>query len=191
MRNATLDIAITGGVGCGKSTAAGWFIGNGFPVIDADDVCHRALEEPEIKRAVTGRWGNSALGADGRIDRAVLAGTAFENPEELEFLSGLLHRRVREEIAGLRAGKFDGANRPLARFAEVPLLYETGMEKLFDAVICVWAPKSRSPHLAPRAKHQMDLNEKLERADYALINSGSLERLFGQCRELASRLQIM
>ncbi|MEA4862131.1 MAG: dephospho-CoA kinase [Victivallaceae bacterium] len=191
MRNATLDIAITGGVGCGKSTAAGWFIENGFPVIDADDVCHRALEEPAIRSAVTGRWGKSILGPDGRVDRALVAETVFENPKELEFLNGLLHRRVRGEIAALLAGKFDGDAIPRARFAEIPLLYETGMETLFDAVICVWAPESYSPRIAARAKHQMNINEKLERADYALINYGSPERLFEQCRELARRLQII
>jgi len=191
MRNATCEIAITGGVGCGKSTAAGWFAANGFPVIDADEICHRALEEPAVKTAVVARWTAAVLDDAGRVDRSRLAGIVFENPGELEFLNGLLHRRVLDEIAKMRAGKFDAGVAPRGRFAEVPLLYESGLERMFDAVICVWSPQSHSPRIASRAKYQMDLNEKLERADYALINSGSRERLFEQCRELARRLEIL
>jgi dephospho-CoA kinase len=176
-------VAVTGGIGAGKSEALRAFARHGAAVISSDEIVHRLLrEDPEVKRAIVERLGESVLGADGEIDRVRVGELVFGDPHALRWLEGLLHPRVsatylrwREELAGL-------SDPPAVCVTEVPLLYEVGAEKHFDAVVVVTAsPQVRvSRHIRPMHAREQRLlpdEEKAARADFTYVNDGALEDL--------------
>ncbi len=191
-----INIAVTGGVGCGKSTVLKWFADNGFAVVSADAVCHDALDRPEILDALTKRWGQACVVENfngGKADRKWIAGRVFKNPAELDFLTGVLYPVVKKRLADFCAGKCDGGAAAGKKFraAEVPLLFESGMETMFDYTVCVWAPECRSAGLADRSALQLPVGRKLELSDFALINNDGLDQLYRQCAALADQIDNM
>ena len=180
-------LGVTGPIGCGKSTVLELFGKAAWRTADADAVCRGLYDDPEgeFAAACRARWGD-AFFRDGRFDRAAIAKVVFADPAELRRLTELIYphlERVLDEFA--HRARQDGANAAV----EVPLLFENGMEKRFDAVLTVWAPaelrherlrKYRNyddAEIRRREALQMDADEKLERADYALVNSGSAAEL--------------
>ena len=127
-----------------------------------------------MKAAIVQRLGEGVLGPDGEIDRGKVGRIVFADRAELVWLEALLHPRVvsvylrwREELAEL----------------EVPLLYETGGEARFDAVVAVTASTETRvgrkilPDAGLREQRLIPDEEKLRRADFAFVNEGSLEEL--------------
>ena len=189
-----MAVAVTGGIGAGKSEALRAFARHGAAVISSDEIVHRLLrEDPEVKRAIVERLGESVVGADGEIDRARVGELVFGDPDALRWLEGLLHPRVsatylrwREELAGL-------PEPPAVCVTEVPLLYEVGAEKHFDAVVVVTAsPQVRvSRHIRPMYAREQRLlpdEEKAARADFTYVNDGALEDLDEFVSDLVDRL---
>jgi len=193
-----LILGVTGPIGCGKSTVLDLFAAASWRTADADSICRRLYDDPEGEFAAACRenWGE-AFFRDGRFDRAAVAKVVFSDPKELRRLTELIYPHLERELDdfSLRVRR-DGANAAV----EVPLLYENAMEKRFDAVLTVWAPaevrherlrKYRGfddADIRRREALQMDADEKLERADYALINSGSAADLEAEFKVLLSRL---
>jgi dephospho-CoA kinase len=187
-------VAVTGGIGAGKSEALRAFARHGAAVISSDEIVHRLLrEDQEVKRAIVERLGESVLGADGEIDRARVGELVFGDPDALRWLEGLLHPRVsatylrwREELAGL-------PDPPAVCVTEVPLLYEVGAEKHFDAVVVVTAsPRVRiSRHIRPMHAREQRLlpdEEKAARADFTYVNDGPLADLDAFVSDVVDRL---
>jgi dephospho-CoA kinase len=187
-------VAVTGGIGAGKSEALRAFARHGAAVISSDEIVHRLLrEDAEVKRAIVERLGEGVFGADGEIDRVRVGELVFGDPDSLRWLEGLLHPRVsatylrwREELAGL-------PDPPAVCVTEVPLLYEVGAEGHFDAVVVVTAsPEVRvSRHLRPMQAREQRLlpdEEKAARADFAYVNDGSLADLDGFVSDVMARL---
>ncbi len=133
-------IALTGGIGSGKSTVAAAYRAIGVKVVDAD-VISRALTAPggEALPLIRQTFGDGVFHADGTLDRAALGGRVFSDPAVRSALNALLHpmitQRVVRELQALA-----NAGEPAA-LLEIPLLFETGMDHLADAVICVTAPE--------------------------------------------------
>jgi dephospho-CoA kinase len=181
-RRRPLAVAITGGIGAGKSEILRAFARHGAATISSDDIVHELLRTDDVRGEIAGRWGTSVLGADGEIDRGKIARIVFADAEELAWLEALLHPRVsgvymrwRDELA-----KLDEP--PAVTATEVPLLYEVGGEERFDAVVAVTASPQvrvgrRLPPLDDRDRRLLPDEEKLARADYAFVNDGSLEEL--------------
>jgi dephospho-CoA kinase len=179
--NSPRAVAVTGPIGAGKSAALEAFARHGAATISSDEIVHRLLRsDREVRDALVERFGPDVIGSDG-ADRAKLAEIVFNDAEQLEWLEELLHPRVvrenlawRREVARLSAP-------PALTVSEVPLLYETGAEKSFDAVVVITAPKelraARRPPADNREQRLLDENEKLARADYAYVNDGTLEEL--------------
>ena len=189
-----MAVAVTGGIGAGKSEALRAFARHGAAVISSDEIVHRLLrEDPEVKQAIVERLGESVVGADGEIDRARVGELVFGDPDALRWLEGLLHPRVsatylrwREELAGL-------SDPPAVCVTEVPLLYEVGAEKHFDAVVVVTAsPRVRvSRHIRPMHAREQRLlpdEEKAARADFTYVNDGPLEDLDAFVSDVVDRL---
>ena len=176
-------MAVTGGIGAGKSEVVRAFARHGAEVLSSDEVVHRLLrDEPAVKAAVVERFGERVLGADGEIDRARVAEVVFADPGELRWLEELLHPRVIEELERWRESLADGGHAPGICVVEVPLLYEVGADRRFDAVVVVTAPPAvRAARLgrsvAERERRLLPDDEKLERADFAFVNDGTLDEL--------------
>lgn len=188
-------IGLTGGMGCGKSTAAALFAGHGFTRLDADQVVRdELLPAPEVIEAIRAKFGPAVLSSGGKVDRARLAEIVFADAEALQWLEGLLHPRLQERwktlFASSRGGRF---------IVEVPLLFEQRMENWFDFTICITTDSASqlrrleargiTPTLArQRITRQLPLPRKCELADFVLLNDGSLEFLREQVSSLVKHL---
>ena len=178
-----LAVAITGGIGAGKSEALAAFARHGAATVSSDQIVHRLLrEDTAVQEAMVERFGDGILDQAGQIDRSAVADRVFPDPEALDWLEALLHPLVVREYLDWREQLGRLSNPPAVCATEVPLLYEVGGQERFDAVVVVTAP----PELrAARTRVQTELreprllpdDEKAAKADYAYVNDGSLEEL--------------
>jgi dephospho-CoA kinase len=131
------------------------------------------------------------IGADG-ADRAKLAEIVFADPKELAWLEGLLHPAVARENRVWRAEVESRPEPPPLTVTEVPLLYETGAEERFDAVVVITAPehvrRARRPTGDDREQRLLPEEEKTARADYVYVNDGTLEDLDAFVADVVARL---
>lgn len=181
-------LAVTGGIGAGKSTVLRMFAGLGARVADADEIAHLQYRQGQPShQAMVERWGERILDGTGEIDRRVVAAIVFQDKKELDWLNKLIHPCVWREVERLTA---DGEG-PL--FCAIPLLYEFGWENRVDAVISVWCPPDvqlarlrqrgwTEEEIRRRLATQISMDEKLSRGDYGIINDCTLEELAAQCR---------
>ena len=172
-----LAVALTGGIAAGKSEALAAFARHGAATASSDAIVHDLLaRDDEAREAIRERWGDDAVGDRTRIGELV-----FGNAAELDWLEQLLHPKV---VRAQRAW-FDELKRrdepPALAVVEIPLLYETGGEERFDAVVVVTAPHAlraqRRASFADREARLVPEDEKVRRADFAYVNDGSLEKL--------------
>ncbi|MCW2927921.1 MAG: dephospho-CoA kinase [Thermoleophilia bacterium] len=180
-------IGVTGGIGAGKSTLVDAFVHRGAVPFSADSAVHELYGAPDVVEAVRERWGEDVI-VGGVVARNAIASIVFTDDAELRWLEGLLHPRV-----GVAWLAFVDEQRALPEppefvVAEVPLLFEAGLEDRYDAVVAVTAPlptrieranarDDGKAHSVERAAAQMDEAEKTERADISFINTGSFEEL--------------
>ena len=187
-------IAVTGGIGAGKTTSMRFFAEAGARVADADEVAHSLYlpGQPAYDAMVT-RWGTRILTAEGEISRPAVAARVFGTPAELTWLNDLVHPLVRSEIQ--RLARLD--EKPL--FCAIPLLYETGWERDFAKVVAVWCPPEvqrqrllarhwSEQEISRRLAAQLSMDEKLRRADFGVMTHCSWECLREQCRKIYQTL---
>ena len=178
-----LAVAITGGIGAGKSEALQAFRKAGAATVSSDEIVHHLLRSNEdVKQAIVGELGDGVLDKDGVIDRRRVGEIVFGDRPKLDFLEGLLHPLVSAEYLGWREALGGLPNPPRVCVTEVPLLYEAGTDSEFDKVVVVTAPRklrqARSPGmLDQREPRLLDDREKAARADYAYSNTGTIEEL--------------
>ena len=180
--NRPVAVAITGGIGSGKSEALKAFARNGAATVSSDEIVHHLLRRPEVRAAVVGRMGNGIVGLDGEIDRGALATVVFNDRDALEWLEQLLHPLVSGEYLRWREQLAALDDPPRVSVTEVPLLYETGGDGRFDKVVVITAPtklrRARSDvAVADRESRFLPDSEKVKRADFSYKNTGSLEEL--------------
>lgn len=144
-----------------------------------------------MRRELVERFGPEVIGDDG-ADRAKIAQIVFNDPDELDWLEELLHPRVVRENLAWRAEVLDGPQPPSLTVTEVPLLYETGGDKRFDAVVVITAPeqlrRDRRPLPDDREQRLLPEEEKVALADYAYVNDGTLEELDAFVADVVARL---
>jgi dephospho-CoA kinase len=176
-------VAVTGGIGAGKSEALRAFARHGAAVISSDEIVHELLRSDEdVREAIRERFGDGVFGPDGQIDRNRVAERVFSDARELEWLEHLLHPRV---IAAYLRWRDELAQRPDApalTVTEVPLLYEVGGDNRFDVVVVITAPTdvriSREIYpMQDREQRFISDEDKIERADFAYVNDRTLEEL--------------
>ena len=180
-----LAVAITGGIGAGKSEALAAFARHGAATISSDEIVHRLLrEDAQVQKALVERFGERILDEAGQIDRSAVADVVFPDRKQLEWLERLLHPLVTREYLEWREELARLPDPPAVSATEVPLLYEVGGQGRFDAVVVVTAP---SEVRAARAQVPAELREprllpdqeKAKLADYVYVNEGSLDELDG------------
>jgi dephospho-CoA kinase len=192
-----IAVAITGGIGAGKSEALAAFERHGAAVVSSDEIVHRLLrEDPGVQAALVERLGDGILDEAGQIDRAAIAELVFSDPEALAWLEGLLHPLVSKEYLEWRQQLGALPEPPAVCATEVPLLYEVGAEDRFDAVIVITAPaelraqRARVP-IDERTERLLPDEEKIELGDFVYVNDGPPEQLdrfvAGVIEELTSR----
>ncbi len=187
-------VGLTGGIGSGKSTALAVLERLGAAVLSSDAVVHELYEGDEVRDAVVRRWGPE-VAPDGHVDRSAIAERAFAGDGEREWLEGLIWPLVAGRIVTWRKQVMAREPHPVAAVVEVPLLFEAGMEVAFDATIAIVSDASLAAQRAGERGHaavherrarQLDPEEKRVRADYVVINDGSVEDLE---RELSGVLE--
>lgn len=178
-----LAVAITGGIGAGKSTALDAFRRHGAATVSSDEIVHHLLRsDPEVKQALVERFGEDVLGPDGSPDREAIALRVFRDREALDWLEALLHPLVSREYLRWREELAKLPNPPRVCVTEVPLLYEVGAESRFDKVVVVTAPAKlrearRGGRKDDRESRLLADREKMKRADFAYVNTGTPEEL--------------
>lgn len=183
-------VVITGGLGCGKSTVLELLRTLGCRTADADVLAHDLYRRGSpLWQSLVGRWGQEILDSQQEIRRAQVADIVFDNPGERQWLEGQIHPAVQRQILEL-AGQ---AVSPL--YCAIPLYYEAGWEIPEARIVCVWCqPGLQRQRLRQRGWDdreidrrlacQLGQDEKLKRADFALVNNSSIEQLRRQCLEL-------
>jgi dephospho-CoA kinase len=175
-------VAITGGIGAGKSEALKAFAHNGAATVSSDEIVHHLLRRPEVRDAVVARMGHGIVSPQGEIDRGALATVVFNDREALGWLEDLLHPLVSAEYLQWREQLAKLPDAPGVSVTEVPLLYETGGDARFDKVVVITAPtklrQARSVVATDdRESRLIPDTEKVQRADFSFRNTGSLEEL--------------
>lgn len=178
-----LAVAITGGIGAGKSSALHSFRRHGAATVSSDEIVHHLLAtDPEVERALVDRLGDEILGEDGAPDRERIALRVFKDRGALEFLEGLLHPLVSREYLAWRDQLAALPNPPRVCVTEVPLLYEVGAETRFDKVVVITAPAKlrearRGGRKDDREARLLPDKDKAKRADFVYVNTGTPEEL--------------
>lgn len=132
-----LNVGLTGGIACGKSTVAQMFVCLGGHLIDFDKLAHEVQEPGKPAwQDVVNCFGPEILQPDRKIDRNKLAAVVFNSPEKLRRLNTIVHPRVFEEWCSCLE-KIKMQNRHAIVFSDVPLLFEGGMQHLFELTILV------------------------------------------------------
>ncbi|HCE44302.1 MAG TPA: dephospho-CoA kinase [Lentisphaeria bacterium] len=185
-------VGLTGGTGCGKSTALECFSSLGWKTLDADGICYELYGDRNsgVAEAIRRRWGDRVFSGNGDVDRKKVADIVFRSRKERLWLNSLLHPMVLER-AVKEARKSKNRNVIFA----VPLLFEAKWEKEFDCTVSIWTDrKTQYQRLAKRGwsleeierrcKCQITPDEKMELADFAIINNGGIDLLYQQCKIL-------
>ena len=186
-------VAITGGIGAGKSEALKAFARHGAATVSSDEIVHHLLLRPEVRDAVVGRMGHGVVSPAGEIDRGALATVVFNDRDALAWLEELLHPLVSAEYLQWREQLAELPDAPSISVTEVPLLYETGGDARFDKVVVITAPsklrRARSEvTMDDREARLIPDAEKVQRADFAFKNTGSLEELDAFVRSVLAEL---
>jgi len=178
-----IAVAITGGIGAGKSMALECFRRHGAATVSSDEIVHHLIaSDPEVRRALVERLGEEILGEDGVPDRERIARLVFGDPEALDFLEKLLHPLVSREYMTWREQLARLPVPPKVCVTEVPLLYEVGAESRFDKVVVITAPRKlrearRGGWKDDRESRLLADREKVARADFSYVNVGTPEEL--------------
>lgn len=137
-----LVIALTGGIGAGKSSVLEIFGRKGVPVLQTDKIGHQLLLNDKVKRRIVKYFGNDVLKSDGEISRQNLAEKVFNDPNSHKTINRILHTGIRSEVkkwVEYQSASFLGSS---FLIVEVPLVFEGGYYRWFDGILCVSARKS-------------------------------------------------
>lgn len=149
-----------------------------------------------MRELVRERWGERALSGDA-VDRTKVAEIVFDDRQELEWLESVLFPRVAAQVVEWRERRERAIERPELAVVEVPLLFESGTERFYDATVAILADEETCRERAgarghalndARSARQLPQKEKARRADYAIENNGSLRELRERIAALAATL---
>jgi dephospho-CoA kinase len=191
-------IGLTGSFGSGKTTVAAMFKNAGAKVIDADAITARLLAPGgKCVKKVAKAFGDGILTTSHKIDRSALASIVFQDPRELKKLTDILYpiglKEIKKQLSQYKNVKLV--------VLDVPLLFESGWDKLTDINIVVQSNQHlqiqrlqkrtglSKASIMRRMKHQMPVKEKLQRADIIINNRGTILQTHAQVRAIVNRLQ--
>jgi len=166
----------------------------GCAVIDADDLGHRALQQPPIVKNIAAQFGSEVVRPNGSVDRAALGGIVFRDPDKLASLNHLLHPWILERCQA-KLLKFQNNPAVKAIVLDMPLLMEVQWDALCDHIVFIECPKEiclqraekrgiGPENLVEREKKQISLDKKARRADNIVNNTSDLSSLVRQVTKI-------
>ena len=180
-----LKIALTGGIGSGKTTVTDYFRKLGVPVIDADETSHEVTQagEPAVQK-ISDAFGDSVLDCDGNLDRTALRNIVFGDPESRKLLESILHPEIRRRMN-------EAASRTQSPYClfSIPLLIETDQHTSYDRILVVEASEERrrawiqarsdltQNEITAILSAQVSDEQRRRVADDLLINDGGIDDL--------------
>jgi dephospho-CoA kinase len=189
-------LGLTGGLGAGKSTALAALRRLGAATLSTDEVVHELYRSDQVRDLVVERWGED-VAPGGAVDRSAVAAHAFATPEDRAWLEGMIWPRVAERIAAFVTEARGADPQPRAIVVETPLLFEAGMEAVYEATIAVIASEELRAQRAQgrghaaldeRTARQLTQEEKAARATFTVVNDGSVEDLEAALSEVLVKL---
>ncbi|MCU7846643.1 MAG: dephospho-CoA kinase [Candidatus Thiodiazotropha sp. (ex Lucinoma kastoroae)] len=187
-----LVIALTGGIGSGKSAVSRHFESLGVPVLDADLLAHQLVKPgfPALLE-IQAVFGDQMVDAQGRLNRAALRAIVFGDPQQRHRLEAILHPRIRQTMEAW----LEHQSAPYVVLV-IPLLFETGQTTLADRVLVVDCDESiqiervakrdqlSTAQIAQIMASQVDRQTRLRGADDVIENNGSLDALIDATERL-------
>lgn len=137
MKRNKIKVAVTGGIGSGKTTVCKIINSLGYPVYSCDEVYKLVLQDGKTVQELAAEFGKEILNADGSLIRSALSAIVFNDEGKLERLNKITHPKIFEKLFEI------SSNDEGVVFYEVPLLFEGGYEKLFDSVLVVLRDKKK------------------------------------------------
>lgn len=182
-----MNIGLTGGIACGKSTVAAMLVRRGALLVDADRIAREVVEPgAPVLIQVIDRFGADLLLEDGSLDRKKLGERVFGNPGALKDLEALLHPPIRTTMRE-RMQAYETQHPDKLVVVDVPLLYESNLQAMYNQVMVVYVPRSvqmerlmkrdglTEEQANKRLNSQMPIETKKELADIVIDNSGTME----------------
>ncbi len=191
-----MKIGLTGGIACGKSVVLEMFKEAGWHTLSADALVHELLDhDPEVIEAVISKFGVELKASDASLNKKAIAKVVFADSQQREWLEGLLHPLVRKRWTSALDEEPDKN-----WVVEIPLLFEKKLEKDFDLVVCLSSSRENQlERLQSRGMNEADAEariasqapqaEKIEKSDFVLTNTGSLNFLRKQFQILIESLE--
>ena len=183
-----LNIAITGGIGSGKTEVSNYLRSLGYTVIDADAISRAMTAEGgKALPLIRAKFGDQLFNEDGSLNRAAVREMIYNDSDKKALYESCTTKLVLEDIAAIRERSEESGEEII--FYDIPLLFETGTEGEYDAV---WAVITDVEIRKRRIKERSGLDdstienimskqssdsEKIEKADYVIYNNGTLDDL--------------
>ncbi len=170
-------VGLTGGIGCGKTTVLKAFQSLGVPCFVADQQAADYYNDPSFVDAVASFLGSDIRLPDGSVDKQRIASIVFSDPQALQHLNSIIHPRVMDDFRRWAAKQ----EAPYV-ILESAILYEYGLDKQMDCIIAVYVEKEERMRrlllrdqtsreaLEARMRNQLSAEEKMDRADYVILN---------------------
>lgn len=190
-------VGLTGGIGCGKSTAVDAFRVLGVPIVDADQISKKMVEKGcDALEEIANVFGDDLLLDNGELNRPLLKQTIFSDPAALEKLEAILHPRIKDEIHN----QILAINNQAYVIVDIPLLVEKNYQAMFDQIIVVdclpeqqvqrvvMRDKLSSSEIKKIMKNQASREERNKAATIILDNSLDKENLLSQINRLHTEL---
>ncbi len=195
-------IGLTGGIACGKSTVAQMLVSRGAVLVDADLIAREVvLPGSPVLSQVASRFGQAVLLEDGSLHRKKLGEIIFGDEQAKKDLEAILHPPIRE-VMWERMNRYDQEHPEGLVVVDIPLMYESGLDDRFKEIMVVYIPRElqvqrlilrdgiTQEQAESRLKAQMPIEEKKQRADIVIDNSGTLEQTEAQINQFWHRKEL-
>lgn len=192
-------IAITGGIGSGKTSACEYLMQRGFAVVSADKISKQITAEGEVIDRIVKIFGEDVAADDGQLDRKRLRERVFDSLEERRLLENITFAEIMKRLWNFLKEREKAGDK--FAFAEIPLLFEHKLQKDFDEIWLVTANKDVRLHrimtrdgvTMSSAQKIMDVqmpeNKKLEQSDYVFYNDGDITDMYDALSVQIERLR--
>ncbi|KRK74616.1 dephospho-CoA kinase [Companilactobacillus alimentarius DSM 20249] len=191
---------LTGGIASGKSTVLNLFRQNKFVIYDADYVAREVVKVGTVGlQQITQQFGEGILLPEGTLNRKKLSSIVFSDQEQLAKLNAITRPLIKKEILQTIETNKKSSEKTISIF-EIPLLFEGNYQNYFDGVISIYVePQIQLQRLMKRngltkkvaleqINSQMSMDEKKNRADFVIDNSGDLANLTKEFNKLVAQL---